>query len=164
MIGRFANTGVYRDLLRSRDFYRVAFAGALALASYVVGKVEGAPPWLSMTFALASVALNGLPIIWGAAIGLFQRRVNVDELVSLAIVASLIQGEVLTAAVVSFVMVFGALIEAATSDSARKAIEALMTITPETATRIVDGRTETVRVDASRSPPTIRVWWVRWKA
>jgi len=35
MIGRFTNLGVYRELLRSRDFYRVAFAGTLALASYL---------------------------------------------------------------------------------------------------------------------------------
>jgi Cd2+/Zn2+-exporting ATPase len=148
MIGRFARPGVYRELLQSRDFYRVAFAGVLALASYLYGRSAAGPSWIGWTLAMASVALNGAPIIWGAVRGLVERRVNVDELVSLAIVASLIQGEILTAAVVSFVMVFGALVEAATSDSARKAIESLMRVAPETATRLTGGRAETVPVEA----------------
>lgn len=151
MIGRFARPGVYRELLLSRDFYRVAFAGLLALASYAYDHVHGTPTPVGLGLALGSVALNGGPIIWGAVTGLIRRRVNVDELVSLAIIASLIQGEVLTASVVSFVMVFGALIEAATSDSARKAIESLMTVAPDVATRLVDGRQETVRVSEVRA-------------
>jgi Cd2+/Zn2+-exporting ATPase len=95
---------------------------------------------VGIALALASVALNGAPIIWGAIQGLLERKVNVDELVSLAIIAALLEGEFLTAAVVSFVMVLGALIEQATSDSARKAIQSLVTLSPETATVIVDGR------------------------
>jgi len=34
MIGRFSQFGVYRDLLRSWDFFRIAVAGLLAGASY----------------------------------------------------------------------------------------------------------------------------------
>ena len=136
MIGRFTNLGVYRELLRSAEFYRIGGAGLLALAAWLVDFHSAKPSVWGIGLALASVALNGLPIVWGAAIGLWRRKVNVDELVSLAIVASLIQGEYLAAAVVSFVMVAGALIEEATSDSARKAIESLIGLTPQTATRI----------------------------
>lgn len=150
MIGRFAERGVYRDLLISRDFMRVASAGGLALASVLWDRIHGGSTSVGLGLAWISVALNGLPIVWGAIRGIFRGEVNVDELVSLAIVASLIEGEVLTAAVVSFVMVFGSLVEAATSDSARKAIESLMTIAPDTATRLVAGVAETVRIDAIR--------------
>ncbi|HOV74071.1 MAG TPA: cation-translocating P-type ATPase [Candidatus Hydrogenedentes bacterium] len=150
MIGRFAYRGVYRELLVSRDFARVACAGGLALASAAWDRAQGAPTDAGLALAWISVALNGLPIVWGAVRGVLRGEVNVDELVSLAIVASLIEGEVLTAAVVSFVMVFGSLVEAATSDSARKAIESLMSIAPETAVRITDGSLETVRIDAIR--------------
>jgi Cd2+/Zn2+-exporting ATPase len=72
-------------------------------------------------------------------VGLFQRRVNVDELVSIAILASLARGEFLTAAVVSFVMVMGSLIEQVTSQSARRSIQGLIEIAPETATVMVNG-------------------------
>lgn len=147
MIGRFSQLGVYRQLVCSRDFARIIFAGVLALASYFWARSGSGASDVADGLALVSVALNGLPIIWGAIAGLSRRQVNVDELVSLAIIASLVQGEFLTAAVVSFVMVLGSLIEQATSDSARRAIQALMTVAPETAHILVDGRVETVAVN-----------------
>ncbi len=51
---------------------------------------------------LASVAINGLPVILGAIKGLLARRVNVDELLALAIIACLLNGELLTAAEITF--------------------------------------------------------------
>jgi Cd2+/Zn2+-exporting ATPase len=133
---RLPHLAVYREILRTWDFYRVVLAGGLALASYLWDRGAGAPSGIGIAVALGSVAINGLPIIWGALKGILERRVNVDELVSIAIVASLIQGEFLTAAVVSFVMVFGALIEQATSNSARKAVEMLVGMAPDKATVI----------------------------
>lgn len=146
VIGRFAQEGIYRELARSWDTYRVAAGGALAVASYVCDRGSHEPSTLGAAFALAAICLNGAPILWGAALGLLRRRVNVDELVSLAIVASVVQGEFLTAAVVSFVMVLGALIEEVTSDSARRAIRALISVFPDTATRLIEGKPETVAI------------------
>jgi Cd2+/Zn2+-exporting ATPase len=146
MIGRFSQLGVYRELLGSRDFYRVALAGGLTLASYLWDRGEEVQSSWGMALALTALVLSGLPIIWGAYKGLSQRQVNVDELVSLAIIACLIEGEFLTAAVVSFVMVFGAMLEEATSNSARKAVESLVSLSPDTATVIADGQMLTVPV------------------
>ena len=126
MIGRFSKLGVYQELIRLRDFYVTFAAAFLALLSFVMDFGNPSPSYLGNGVALLSVAINGFPIIWGAVKGLIERKVNVDELVSLAIVASLIQGEFLTAAVVSFVMTFGGLIEQVTSESARKAIKSLI--------------------------------------
>lgn len=150
MIGRFSQKGVYRELVQSREFHRIALAGILALASFLWEMSGVSPVFLSTVFALCSVALNGLPIIWGAIKGLTERRVNVDELVSLAIIASMIQGEFLAAAVVSFVMVLGSVIEQATSESARKAIQSLIDIAPDTATVMVGGLAETVPLERVR--------------
>jgi Cd2+/Zn2+-exporting ATPase len=143
MIGRFSQRGIYRELMLSHEFLRGLLAGALALASYLYDKTYGPETIPGLTLALTSVALNGLPILWGAVTGLWRRQVNVDELVSLAIIASLVQGEFLTAAVVSFVMVMGSLIEHATSDAARRAIHSLIDLSPQTATVIVNGRLAT---------------------
>jgi len=109
MIGRFSHQGVYQELLQSREFHRTALAGVLALASFLWDKNGVAPAYVSTILALSSVALNGLPIVWGRYKGWMERRVNVDELVSIAIVASLIQGEYLTAAVVSLSWCWGRL-------------------------------------------------------
>lgn len=141
MIGRFSKLGVYRELFRLRDLYIALGAALLASLSYLIDRGSPAPSATGNAFALISVAINGFPIIYGAAKGLIKREVNVDELVSLAIVASLVQGEFLTAAVVSFVMTFGGLIEQVTSDSARKAIKSLIRISPQTAT-VWDGVAE----------------------
>lgn len=140
MIGRFSQLGVYHELVRSTDFMKTLFAGVLALASYLYDLQNGTGTGVGLGLALLAMIINGLPILWGAITGVLKRKVNVDELVSLALVACLLEGEFLTAAVVSFVMTLGSLIEQATSDSARKAIQALIGISPQTATVFVDGR------------------------
>lgn len=147
MIGRFTKPGVYQELLRSRDFYLAFSAAVLAGISYLMGGGnENAHP-IASGLAIVSVIINGGPIVWGAITGLLERKVNVDELVSLAIIASLIQGEFLAAAVVSFVMTMGGLIEQATAESARNAIKSLARLSPQTAI-VVDGKDQkTVPID-----------------
>ncbi|KKK74453.1 hypothetical protein LCGC14_2883600, partial [marine sediment metagenome] len=93
MIGRFSQMGIYRELGRSREFYRVAFAGLLALASYLWDRGSESASTVGIGLALVSLVVNGLPIIWGAVKGLVRRKTNVDELVSIAIIASVSQGE-----------------------------------------------------------------------
>ena len=147
MIGRFSKLGVYRELFKLRDFYLACAAAILALISFSIDYGHENTSIIGNTLAIISVVINGTPIIWGAVKGLIEREVNVDELVSLAIIASLIQGEFLTAAVVSFVMTFGGLIEQVTSESARKAIKSLIRISPETATVIAGDEEKIVSID-----------------
>jgi Cd2+/Zn2+-exporting ATPase len=139
MIGRFAHPGAYRDLFEWKDILRVFGGGLLALIGWLIDLGEPAPSAFGTALVIASVAINGLPIVWEAIQGLMNREVNVDELVSLAIIASLVAGEFLSAAVVSFVMVLGALIEEAAGESARRTIRSLIALSPEEA--IVVGET-----------------------
>ena len=138
MIGRFATLGVYRELFVFRDFQVCLAGGGLALAGYLWEVFGPVWAWPVLVLYAGSIGLNGGPIIWGAIQGLLERRVNVDELVSLALIACLIQGELLTAAVVAFIMTLGTLIEEATSDSARRSIHELMRVAPQTAL-LLDG-------------------------
>ena len=157
MIGRFSELGVYHELASSREFYRVLLAGLLGLVSYLLDRGSGSASSLGMALALASLTLNGVPIVWNAIRGLVQRQTNVDELVSIAIIASASQGEFLTAAFVSFVMVLGALIEQLTSESARRSIRSLIDLSPETATVLVDGEARTVPIPDIRIGDTLLV-------
>ncbi|MEQ8223715.1 MAG: HAD-IC family P-type ATPase, partial [Candidatus Eremiobacterota bacterium] len=136
MIGRFAHIGVYKELTESYKVYRIILAGLLALASYLLDRGNHSASTTGIVIATLSLMLNGLPIVWGALKGLIRRKNNVDELVSIAIIASIIEGEILTAAFVSFVMVLGSLIEEMTSESARKTIKSLIGLSPDTATVI----------------------------
>ncbi len=151
MIGRFTKLGVYEELLQSRDFIKVGCGALLALAGFLLGRYV--PEFhrqtlISQGLILASVAINGLPVIVGAVRGLLERRVNVDELLALAIIACLLNGELLTAAVVSTIMVLGALIEEATAESARRSIQALIQVAPKKALVLREGREQLVPIEA----------------
>lgn len=157
MIGRFASLGAYRGLFRLKDFYLALAAGGLALAAWVWDMGRPQPSLAGDLLALAAAVINGWPIVIGALKGLWRRRVNVDELVALAIVASLAQGEFLTAAVVSLVMTMGSLIEEATTEQARKAIESLVSLTPDAARLVEEGGTRLAPVEEVAPGMTIRL-------
>jgi Cd2+/Zn2+-exporting ATPase len=147
MIGRFATPGIYRELLRSRDFLRVGLGVLFALAGFLLTEFMPEYGLYGQGLILLSVAINGLPVVAGAVKGLLRKEVNVDELVSLAIVACLINGEYLTAAVVSCIMVLGSLIEELTAASARRSIEALVKVAPAHATLLEEGGEKRVPVE-----------------
>jgi len=157
MIGRFSRLGEYRELFRRREALQCLAGGTLALCAFLWEARSLQPAWTATALAWASAALTGLPIVWGAARGLLRRRVNVDELVALAIAASLMQGEVLTAAVVGFIMALGSEVEEAISDSARRSIRALAAMTPQEAGLITPEGVKSVPVAAIRPGDRILV-------
>jgi Zn2+/Cd2+-exporting ATPase len=140
VIGRFSRLDTYRHLFDVKDIARVGIGGFFALVGFLMEYGNGFFPLLGKFFILTSVAINGFPIIRGAIAGLIDKKINVDELVSLAILASLVMGEFLSAAVISFVMVLGSLIEEATAATARRQIQSLVEMTPTEATVIDNGK------------------------
>ncbi|MCG8686978.1 MAG: cadmium-translocating P-type ATPase, partial [Desulfobacterales bacterium] len=151
MIGRYADLNVYREIFKSRDFYKFAAGAVLIPAAMIVQGREGAGISLADIILMASVLLNGGPIVIEAVKGLVERRINVDELVSIAIIACVLNQNFLEAAIVSAIMVFGALVEEAVSDSARDAIKKLIEVTPQTAVVVKNG--QELEVETSRIKP-----------
>ncbi len=74
-----------------------------------------------------------------------KKKINVDELVSIAIIACVINRNYLEGAVVSAIMVIGSLIEEAVSDTARNSIRKLVEVTPDTA--IIEKNGKEVKTD-----------------
>ncbi len=157
MIGRYRESGGFRSLFRSRDVLRTALAGALAAAGLGADNLLASPPAWVAALPLASLVLTGGPIIAGAARGLARLRSNVDELVSIAIVATLVLGEYNSAAVVAFIMTLGGLIEEYTSDRARRAIESVMRSQPLTALMVEDGVEREAPVSSVEAGSTVRI-------
>lgn len=94
--------------------------------------------------AWAAIILCGIPIILEAVIGLVTAfDIKADVLVSMALIASVIIGEIFAAGEVAFIMQLGALLEDLTVAKARAGIEKLVHLTPRTA-RKVSGSSETV--------------------
>ncbi|WP_347489042.1 heavy metal translocating P-type ATPase [Desulfoscipio sp. XC116] len=136
MIGRYAGVNKYRELLQMKEFYMVLSGSLLIITGYWLG--EGDYPVPADILSLLALAVLGGPIIAGALKGLLKRELNVDELVSLAMMASVLIGEYLSAAAVALVMVLGSLMEEFTAQKARSAIDALIRLNPEQATVIRD--------------------------
>jgi Cd2+/Zn2+-exporting ATPase len=137
MIGRFARQGSFGKLFNLKEFYLTLIGGVLILASFILGKAQPGSPWPA-ALALTAAAILGGPIIWEALKGLWARQSNVDELVSLAIIASVAVGEYLPAAVVAFIMILGATLEKLTSQHARTAIQSLIRMRPTVCTVLRD--------------------------
>ncbi|BBO76323.1 ATPase P [Desulfosarcina widdelii] len=161
MIGRYGDLSVYKTVFKSTDFYRIIAAGSLIPTGFLLSRVDfnidfsiGPGLDLSLTGPLVfnlllilSITINGFPIILDALKGLIRHKVNVDELVTIAIVACLLNGNFLEAAVISFIMVLGSFIEEAVSDRARGAIETLVNTNPRTAMIEENGRMQVKPVD-----------------
>lgn len=153
MIGRHADLSVYRELFRSEDFVKVSFGAFLIPLSFSLPQIQIVPSFnlgLLDIALLLSVAVNGFPIIVQAGKGILNKEINVDELVSIAIIACVINGNYLEAAVVSAIMVFGALVEEAVSDSARNSIRKLVEVTPDSTTIEKNGKEFTVDIKKVR--------------
>jgi len=138
--------GRYRAVIVSKEFAIAAITGLLILLSTLLrlaGVIQGIPTVLALT----AVAVGGTAIIIGAVRGLLQRQVNVDELVAIAIIASVIYGEYLSAAFVAFMMVFGKVLEDFTSERARKALEDLGKLTPTVACVRRDGQESSIPIE-----------------
>ncbi len=89
--------------------------------------------YIAQTLAIIATILTGKNIILGAIKGLIKKKFNVDELISMAIIASIVTGEYLVAAEVAFIMTIGAFLEDRVSDRSRKAIEELYKLAPRRA-------------------------------
>ena len=158
MIGRHAHLQVYRELFRSEDFMKV-FLGTLLIPAAFFFPKEQIVPILNLGLAdlalLLSIGINSLPIIIDAVKGLIHKEINVDELVSIAIIACVINGNYQEGAVVSAIMVVGALIEEAVSDSARNSIKKLVAVTPDTAIIEQNGQEVEVHVKSIQINDTV---------
>lgn len=134
MIGRYKDLSYYRQLLQMKKFY-IVLSGILLIAGSYLSEKSGHLLVANM-LSLIGLAVLGGPIILGAAKGLLNKELNVDELVSLAMIASVLIGEYLSAAAVALIMVLGSLMEEYTAEKARSSIKSLMRLSPETATVI----------------------------
>jgi len=90
--------------------------------------------------AWVAIVLCGVPIIKGAVIGVVKEfDIKADVLVSLALIAAVIIGEIFAAGEVAFIMAIGAYLEERTVAKAREGIEKLVRLTPTNARVIRSG-------------------------
>ena len=149
----------YRVALTSTDFLFAVLTALLTLASWLLS-LAGGPPAVVAGLGIAGALAGGIPIAVGALRGLLAREMNVDELVTIAIGASIVVGEYWGAALVAFMMLFGKVLEDVTAARAEQALEGLGQLVPATA-RVLDatmpGGERTVPVEALRPGDVVLV-------
>ena len=122
----------YRGALTSADFLFAVLTALLTLASWLLF-LAGGPPAVVAGLGIAGALAGGIPIAVGALRGLLAREMNVDELVTIAIGASIYVGEYWGAALVAFMMLFGKVLEDVTAARAEQALEGFGQLVPATA-------------------------------
>lgn len=94
-----------------------------------------------------AVILCGAPIFKECAEGLKEFDIKADLLVTLAIIASIIIGEVFAAGEIATIMAIGGFLEEYTVSKTNGRIEELIKLTPQRATRIRNNIEEKIHVD-----------------
>ena len=95
-----------------------------------------------------SVILCGIPILKECIEGLITEfDIKADLLVSMAIIASIIIGEVFAAGEIATIMAIGGFLEEYTVTKTRGRIEELVNMSPQVATRIKNGLEEKISVE-----------------
>ena len=129
----------------------VVSAAALILSLLGVSPGGVDPAWIA-------IIMCGVPILLEAFIGLVTRfDIKADVLVSLALIASVIIGEIFAAGEVAFIMQLGALLEDLTVARARNGIEKLVKLTPRTARVLFTKGEITVPAEKVMAGDVIRV-------
>ena len=129
----------------------IVSAAALILSLLGVSPGGADPAWVA-------IIMCGVPILLEAFIGLVTRfDIKADVLVSLALIASVIIGEIFAAGEVAFIMQLGALLEDLTVARARNGIEKLVKLTPRTARVLFTKGEITVPAEKVMAGDVIRV-------
>ncbi|MBL9170952.1 MAG: cation-translocating P-type ATPase [Verrucomicrobiales bacterium] len=106
--------------------------------------------------AIGAILLGG-PIVWTSIKDLRRGQVSINELVSLAVIASFATGDYKTAGIVSFFMLIGEIIETRTAAGARASIESLIKLTPTRARRLGPAGEEEIATSDLKIGDQIRV-------
>lgn len=113
---------------------------------------------LPFDMAWIAIVLCGIPIILEAFNGLVTSfDIKADVLVSIALIASVITGEIFAAGEIAFIMQIGALLEQLTVARARAGIEKLVHLTPRTARRILNGCEKVIPAEEVQIGDVLRV-------
>jgi heavy metal translocating P-type ATPase len=113
---------------------------------------------LPVNAAWVAILLCGIPIVKGAIAGLItELDIKADVLVSIALIASVMIGEIFAAGEVAFIMTIGAFLEERTVAKAREGIEKLVHLTPATARVLLNGEEITIPAERVKVDDTLRV-------
>ena len=131
---------------------------AVFLVIAIIFMILGIDTPIYLNPAWGAVIISGIPMLLLAMTRLIRERwISSALLIAIAMVASLMIGEIFAAGEVAWIMALGALLEDWTVERAKKGLRNLINLTPQTGRRIVDGVEEMVSVDEIKIGDTLRI-------
>ena len=120
--------------------------------------IQSVDELLHFNLSWVAIILCGLPIIKEAATCLYEEfDIKADVLVSLALIASVIIGEIFAAGEISVIMTIGTLLEDLTVQKAQSGIENLVKLTPKQARIIRDNKEIMINADDIEIGDIVRI-------
>lgn len=132
--------------------------GLFLLASFILPRV-GWPA--GERLAWVCVVICGIPLLYLSVWRIIHNRgiakISSALLISIAMIAAILIGDLFAAGEVAFIMEIGALLEDMTTERAKKGLKNLIALAPETGRVIENGRESTVSVERIKVGDTVRV-------
>ena len=133
-------------------------AGLFLIASFTLPR---AGIVLAVDPAWAAVIISGLPLVYLSVWRIIYNdgisKISSALLITIAMIAAIIIGDLFAAGEVAFIMSLGALLEDMTTDRARKGIKDLLSLAPQQGRRLSDDREEMIPIEEIRVGDILRV-------
>ena len=137
---------------------KMTIVSAIFLVIAVIFMIFGIDTPIYLNPAWGAVIISGIPMLLLAMTRLIREKwISSALLIAIAMVASLLIGEIFAAGEVAWIMALGALLEDWTVERAKKGLRNLINLTPETGRRIVDGKEEMISVDDIKIGDILRI-------
>ncbi len=137
---------------------KMTIISAIFLVIAVIFMILGIDIPIYLNPAWGAVIISGIPMLLLALTRLIRERwISSALLIAIAMVASLMIGEIFAAGEVAWIMALGALLEDWTVERAKKGLRNLINLTPQTGRRIVDGKEEMISVDEIKIGDVLRI-------
>ena len=137
---------------------KMTIISAIFLVIAVIFMILGIDTPIYLNPAWGAVIISGIPMLLLAMTRLIREKwISSALLIAIAMVASLLIGEIFAAGEVAWIMALGALLEDWTVERAKKGLRNLINLTPETGRRIVDGKEEMISVDDIKIGDILRI-------
>ena len=154
------STGISKVKAQLQNHWRhllFAICASLVLTSWISGLLSLLPGTVSNDLALVAALAGGVPIIIVGVSALLHKDLDVDFLASIAIVAALLIGQFLAAALVALMLSGGTILEDYTSRRTSRAIEKLVESAPKVARVRRNGDIIEVPIEEVKEQETVLV-------
>ncbi|MBQ6511805.1 cation-translocating P-type ATPase [Methanobrevibacter sp.] len=137
---------------------KMTIVSAIFLVIAIIFMIFGIDTPIYLNPAWGAVIISGIPMLLLAMTRLIREKwISSALLIAIAMVASLLIGEIFAAGEVAWIMALGALLEDWTVERAKKGLRNLINLTPQTGRRIVNGQEEVISVDEIKIGDTLRI-------